>query len=123
MELILTSNNINIDITPPHTMNTEVIVTPTSNLTVQPSDTIQVNITPSKVINTEIIAPSAIDLTFTDVGVQGPRGIQGEKGDKGDIGNPLSFELLTEQQKIELRGDVGPTSTNLVNIFYDSLLA
>ena len=45
------------------------------------------------------------------------------KGSKGDTGNNLVFEDLTEDQKNELRGDVGSTSTNLVNMFYDSLLS
>ena len=57
------------------------------------------------------------------VGAKGETGDKGEKGDKGDIGNPLEFDLLTEQQKIELRGDVGDTSVNYTNLFLDSLLS
>ena len=56
-------------------------------------------------------------------GAQGIQGAQGIPGPKGDIGEPLEFELLTEQQKLELRGDVGNTSTNFVNMFYDSLMS
>lgn len=62
-------------------------------------------------------------IEFTTLGTQGMVGARGEKGDKGDIGNPLEFELLTEQQKLELRGDVGDTSVNYANLFYDSLLS
>lgn len=61
-------------------------------------------------------------IEVTTLGTQGMVGAKGEKGDKGDIGNPLEFDLLTEQQKLELRGDVGDTSVNYTNIFYDSLL-
>ena len=62
-------------------------------------------------------------IEFTTLGTQGMVGAKGEKGDKGDIGNPLEFNLLTEQQKIELRGDVGDTSVNYTNLFLDSLLS
>ena len=62
-------------------------------------------------------------IEFTTLGTQGMVGAKGEKGDKGDIGNPLEFSLLTEQQKIELRGDVGDTSVNYTNLFLDSLLS
>ena len=72
------------------------------------------------------IAVTSIDslaLNITDVGLQGMPGAQGIPGPKGDIGASLEFELLTEQQKFELRGDVGNTSTNFVNMFYDSLMS
>lgn len=62
-------------------------------------------------------------IEFTTLGTQGMVGAKGEKGDKGDIGNPLEFDLLTEQQKIELRGDVGDTSVNYTNLFLNSLLS
>ena len=62
-------------------------------------------------------------IEFTTLGTQGMVGAKGEKGDKGDTGNPLQFELLTEQQKLELRGDVGDTSVIYANLFYDSLLS
>lgn len=65
----------------------------------------------------------SIEIGFTDVGFQGLPGIQGVPGPKGDIGDPLTFELLTEQQKQELRGDVGSTSVNYTNLFYSSLLS
>lgn len=62
-------------------------------------------------------------IEFTTLGTQGMVGAKGEKGDKGDAGTSLEFSLLTEQQKLELRGDVGDTSVNYTNIFYDSLLS
>ena len=62
-------------------------------------------------------------IEFTTLGTQGMVGARGEKGDKGDAGTSLEFSLLTEQQKLELRGDVGDTSVNYANIFYDSLLS
>ena len=69
------------------------------------------------------IATESTTIQFTTLGTQGMVGAKGEKGDKGDIGNPLEFNLLTEQQKIELRGDVGDTSVNYTNLFLDSLLS
>ena len=62
-------------------------------------------------------------IEVTTLGTQGMVGAKGEKGDKGDTGTSLEFDLLTEQQKLELRGDVGDTSVNYTNIFYDSLLS
>ena len=62
-------------------------------------------------------------IEFTTLGTQGMVGAKGEKGDKGDTGSNLEFSLLTEQQKLELRGDLGDTSVNYTNIFYDSLLS
>ena len=61
-------------------------------------------------------------IEFTTLGTQGMVGAKGEKGDKGDKGTSLEFDLLTEQQKMELRGDVGDTSVNYTNLFLDSLL-
>ena len=61
-------------------------------------------------------------IEVTTLGTQGMVGAKGEKGDKGDNGTSLEFDLLTEQQKIELRGDVGDTSVNYTNLFLDSLL-
>ena len=69
------------------------------------------------------ILTESTSIGVTTLGTQGMVGAKGEKGDKGDIGNPLEFNLLTEQQKLELRGDVGDTSVNYANIFYDSLLS
>ena len=62
-------------------------------------------------------------IEFTTLGTQGMVGARGEKGDKGDTGTSLEFDLLTEQQKIELRGDVGDTSVNYTNLFLNSLLS
>ena len=62
-------------------------------------------------------------IEFTTLGTQGMVGAKGEKGDKGDTGTSLEFNLLTEQQKLELRGDVGDTSVNYTNLFLDSLLS
>ena len=65
-------------------------------------------------------------IEFTTLGTQGMVGARGEKGDKGekgDMGSNLEFSLLTEQQKLELRGDVGDTSVNYTNLFLDSLLS
>lgn len=61
-------------------------------------------------------------IEVTTLGTQGMVGAKGEKGDKGDNGTSLEFDLLTEQQKLELRGDVGDTSVNYTNLFLDSLL-
>ena len=63
------------------------------------------------------------EFTTIEVTTLGTQGMVGAKGEKGDIGNPLEFDLLTEQQKIELRGDVGDTSVNYTNLFLDSLLS
>ena len=65
----------------------------------------------------------SIEIGFTDIGFQGLPGAQGIKGPKGDIGEPLEFEDLSESQKIELRGDVGNTSTNYTNLFNSVLLS
>ena len=72
--------------------------------------------------NISIVQEESISIGFVDVGIQGMPGAQGVIGPKGDIGDPLEFELLTEQQKLELRGDVGNTSTNFTNVFYNALL-
>ena len=69
------------------------------------------------------ISTESTTIQFTTLGTQGMVGAKGEKGDKGDIGTSLDFNLLTEQQKLELRGDVGDTSVNYANLFYDSLLS
>lgn len=116
--------------------NIEVIANPDVSInTLQPNETILT-----------ILESNATELTFTDVGVQGMKGAQGfglnytwsdtnlgvKREDenvfayqnlKGATGDSLEFEDLTEQQKQELRGDVGDTSTNYTNVFLNSLLA
>jgi len=69
------------------------------------------------------ITTESTTIQFTTLGTQGMVGAKGEKGDKGDTGTSLEFNLLTEQQKLELRGDVGDTSVNYTNLFLDSLLS
>lgn len=74
-------------------------------------------------INVDVIVPEVTNAVSIDVGLQGPQGVTGLKGDKGDVGDTLEFQALTEQQKIELRGDVGNTSTNYTNLFNSVLLS
>ena len=74
-------------------------------------------------INVELAVPEVTNAVSIDVGLQGPQGVTGLKGDKGDVGDTLEFQALTEQQKIELRGDVGNTSTNYTNLFNSVLLS
>lgn len=122
----------------------------TNELLVQVQSAKEVNLTvvqPSTEINT--VQSEEVRLTFTDVGLQGMPGARGQRGVgieyvwqdtklgikteeetsynfvelKGNTGNNLVFEDLTEQQKLELRGDVGSTSVNYANLFYDSLLS
>lgn len=121
-----------------------------NELLVQVQSAEEVNLTvvqPSTEINT--VQSEEVHLTFTDVGLQGMPGARGQRGVgieyvwqdtklgikteeeasynfvelKGNTGNNLVFEDLTEQQKLELRGDVGSTSVNYANLFYDSLLS
>ena len=73
--------------------------------------------------NISVVQEESISIGFVDVGIQGMPGAQGIPGPKGNIGDPLTFELLTEQQKLELRGDVGNTSTNYTNLFNSVLLS
>ncbi len=73
--------------------------------------------------NISIVKNESIEIGFTDVGLQGMPGAQGIQGIKGDVGDPLKFEDLSEQQKLELRGDVGDTSTNYTNLFNSVLLS
>ena len=96
-------------------MNTEINVINTITTTI--------NGIGNDIVGISTTSIDSIALKITDVGLQGMPGAQGIQGIKGDIGEPLEFELLTEQQKIELRGDVGDTSINYTNIFYDSLLS
>ena len=69
------------------------------------------------------ITTESTTIQFTTLGTQGMVGAKGERGDKVDTGTSLEFNLLTEQQKLELRGDVGDTSVNYTNLFLDSLLS
>lgn len=71
----------------------------------------------NETVNITMINTGEESLNITSVG------IQGLPGPKGDIGEPLKFEDLTEMQKLQLRGDVGNTSTNYANVFYNSLLS
>lgn len=77
-------------------------------------------------VSVELVVPEVTNAVSIDVGLQGPQGVTGLKGDKGDKGvkgDTLEFQALTEQQKIELRGDVGSTSTNYTNLFNSVLLS
>ena len=77
-------------------------------------------------MSVELVVPEVTNAVSIDVGLQGPQGVtglKGDKGDKGDVGDTLEFQALTEQQKIELRGDVGNTSTNYTNLFNSVLLS
>ena len=77
-------------------------------------------------VSVELVVPEVTNAVSIDVGLQGPQGVtglKGDKGDKGDVGDTLEFQALTEQQKIELRGDVGDTSTNYTNLFNSVLLS
>lgn len=67
-----------------------------------------------------ISSMDSFEITITDIGIQG---LPGAQGPVGPVGPSLQFEELTEQQKIELRGDVGNTSTNYTNLFNSVLLS
>jgi hypothetical protein len=71
-------------------------------------------------VSMELDVNVGTEIELVQMGVQG---LRGPEGPEGPIGEPLEFEALTEQQKIELRGDVGDTSTNYANLFYSSLLS
>lgn len=75
------------------------------------------------IVGISAISIDSIALKITDLGKQGMPGAQGIPGPKGDIGDTLEFQALTEEQKIELRGDVGNTSTNYTNLFNSVLLS
>ena len=62
----------------------------------------------------------SFEITITDIGIQG---LPGAQGPLGPVGPSLQFEELSEQQKLELRGDVGNTSTNYTNLFNSVLLS
>lgn len=81
---------------------------------------IDIQVTQVNNVSVELVVPEVTNAVSIDVGLQGPQGVTGLKGDKGDT---LEFQALTEQQKIELRGDVGDTSTNYTNLFNSVLLS
>ena len=89
------------------------------NVDVTVSDNCNAELTTTNVL-VELVVPEVTNAVSIDVGLQGPQGVTGLKGDKGDT---LEFQALTEQQKIELRGDVGNTSTNYTNLFNSVLLS
>lgn len=89
------------------------------NVDVTVSDNYKAELTTTNV-SVELVVPEVTNAVSIDVGLQGPQGVTGLKGDKGDT---LEFQALTEQQKIELRGDVGNTSTNYTNLFNSVLLS
>ena len=92
------------------------------NVDVTVSDNCNAELTTTNV-SVELVVPEVTNAVSIDVGSQGPQGVTGLKGDKGDVGDTLEFQALTEQQKIELRGDVGNTSTNYTNLFNSVLLS
>ena len=89
------------------------------NVDVTVSDNCNAELTTTNV-SVELVVPEVTNAVSIDVGLQGPQGVTGPKGDVGDT---LEFQALTEQQKIELRGDVGDTSTNYTNLFNSVLLS
>lgn len=95
------------------------------NVDVTVSDNYNAELTTTNV-SVELVVPEVTNAVSIDVGLQGPQGVtglKGDKGDKGDVGDTLEFQDLTEEQKIELRGDVGNTSTNYTNLFNSVLLS
>lgn len=86
------------------------------NVDVTVSDNYKAELTTTNV-SVELVVPEVTNAVSIDVGLQGPQGV------KGDVGDTLEFQALTEQQKIELRGDVGNTSTNYTNLFNSVLLS
>lgn len=95
------------------------------NVDVTVSDNYNAELTTTNV-SVELVVPEVTNAVSIDVGLQGPQGViglKGDKGDKGDVGDTLEFQALTEEQKLELRGDVGNTSTNYTNLFNSVLLS
>lgn len=92
------------------------------NVDVTVSDNYNAELTTTNV-SVELVVPEVTNAVSIDVGLQGPQGVKGDKGDKGDVGDTLEFQALTEEQKLELRGDVGSTSTNYTNLFNSVLLS
>ena len=75
---------------------------------------IDIQVTQVNNVSVELVVPEVTNAVIIDVGLQGPQGVKGDT---------LEFQALTEQQKIELRGDVGNTSTNYTNLFNSVLLS
>jgi hypothetical protein len=72
-------------------------------------------------VSMELDVNVGTEIELVQMGVQG---LRGPEGPEGPIGEPLEFEALTEQQKIELRGDVGdPSSVNYANLLYSTFLS
>ena len=92
------------------------------NVDVTVSDNYNAELTTTNV-SVELVVPEVTNAVSIGVGLQGPQGVIGLKGDKGDVGDTLEFQDLTEEQKLELRGDVGNTSTNYTNLFNSVLLS
>ena len=101
-------------------MSGEVIIVETSSINIDvTSGDAQITIVADS-NNISVVQEESISIGFVDVGKQGMPGAQGIVG---PVGPSLQFELLTEQQKLELRGDVGDTSTNYTNLFNSVLLS
>ena len=92
------------------------------NVDVTVSDNCNAELTTTNV-SVELVVPEVTNAVSIDVGLQGPQGVIGLKGDKGDVGDTLEFNALKKKKKIELRGDVGNTSTNYTNLFNSVLLS
>jgi len=72
------------------------------------------------IVGISVTSIDSMALKITDLGKQGMPGAQGIVG---PVGPSLQFDELNEEQKIELRGDVGNTSTNYTNLFNSVLLS
>ena len=104
-------------------MSVEITIVETSSINIDlTSGEAQITIVADS-NNISIVQEESTTIGFIDVGLQGMPGAQGPIGPKGDNGASFEFELLTEQQKLELRGDVGNTSTNYTNLFNSVLLS
>lgn len=93
-------------------MNTEINVINTLTTTI--------NGIGNDIVGVSVTSIDSLALKVTDIGKQGMPGAQGIIG---PVGPSLQFDELSEQQKLELRGDVGNTSTNYTNLFNSVLLS
>ena len=101
-------------------MSGEVIIVETSSINIDvTSGDAQITIVADN-NNISVVQEESISIGFVDVGKQGMPGAQGIVG---PVGPSLQFDELNEQQKLELRGDVGNTSTNYTNLFNSVLLS